>query len=215
MAQIGALLQPSNHVDWKIGVKPVTRKVGMKTGQAEPQVPKENIAYKWQGVDLRRSGQRQASLPGLPPSLLSLHSNTVNTRFRRYEVIQWKVSLPILSFCHSVSLLTEPTHYTSQHSLHMYKHLCRSFLHQGPGTTLTALPCAFFNIVSQAFASLTWVTSTPQPQWHFHTPLTWFSTFGSSSSPSSSIPCSYFISSSSSPSICLHIEVIIELETAF
>lgn len=119
--QVASHLQPSNHEAPKphrlrMGVKPVTRSGGWELGRQNCRCPEGSLAYKWQSLDLRQGSfnqqSRSSALSPLPlvfkisEYVMDVHG----AEFRRYKVTQWKVSLLILSSCHSISFLIQPTH---------------------------------------------------------------------------------------------------------
>lgn len=231
--QVASHLQSSNHEAPKphrlrTGGKACYQKREWELGRQNCGCPEGSLAYKWQSLDLRQGRfNQQSSSPALSPlPLLFKHSDYLmdvhGAEFRRYKVMQWKVSLLILSSCHSISSLTEPTWTPLQAQSPRFQASAQVISCRWQDAVLSVLPCAFStSIVLGIFGSLTLMISITQPQWHLHTPLSYFSTlefvlFSFFPSPSSFLPSFYFISSFLSPSVRLEIdEVIIGVETDF
>lgn len=98
------------------GGKACYQKGGWELGRQNCRCPEGSLAYKWQSLDLRQGSfnqqSRSSALSPLPlvfkisEYVMDVHG----AEFRRYKVTQWKVSLLILSSCHSISFLIQPTH---------------------------------------------------------------------------------------------------------
>lgn len=226
--QVASHLQPSNHEAPKphrlrMGVKPVTRSGGWELGRQNCRCPEGSLAYKWQSLDLRQGyfnqQSRSSALSPLPlvfkisEYVMDVHG----AEFRRYKVTQWKVSLLILSSCHSISFLIQPTHIPG--IVPTFPSVRIDHFTSGTGCCSqgSALCLFHFHRIRHFWFPDFNDFNHPATAAFSHTnlvifPLLSFAYF----SLSSSLPSFSFISSFLSPSIHLEIdEVIIRVETDF